>query len=161
MALANAAPSPYHNVQPYLMVPDSKAAIEFYVRIFGATERMRMPSPSGGIMHAELHFGDTVVMLADESPAMDAWAPAHFGGSPVAMMLYVSDVDQTYRDALAAGATSRREPADQFYGDRSADIVDPFGHRWHMATRVREVSSEEMNEALAKMGAPSAELATS
>ena len=149
MSLATAAPRGYHNVLAYLIVEDAARAIDFYTSIFGATERTRMPGPNGRILHAELDFGDSCVMLADQNPAMDAWAPGHFGGSPVTLMLYVSDVDETYRRAITAGGRSRREPADQFYGDRTAGVDDPFGHRWYLATHIRDVSPEEMQSAMA------------
>lgn len=124
-------PDGYHSIQPYLMFPDSAKAIAFFIEAFGAKERMRMQEDGGGrINHAELQIGDSVVMLADENPAIHAYAPKHYGGSPISLMIYVEDCDTTYHRALAAGATSEREPADQPYGDRMAGILDPFGYKW-------------------------------
>jgi PhnB protein len=124
-------PHGYHSIQPYLMFIDSAKAIAFFIEAFGAKERMRMQEEGGGrINHAELQFGDSVVMLADENPAIHAYGPKHYGGSPISLMIYVEDCDTTYHRALAAGATSEREPADQPYGDRMAGILDPFGYKW-------------------------------
>lgn len=129
-------PPNYHSVQPYLIFENCRQAIEFYTRVFGARERLLMPAADGRVSHAELAFGDSVVMMADESAASDAFAPAHFGGSPIKMMLYVESCDATYRVALDAGAESIREPADQPYGDRMAGIRDPFGYTWFIGTPI-------------------------
>jgi PhnB protein len=139
-------PDGYHSVTPYLIIGKRKAAeaIDFYIRAFDAKEIMRMPGPDGGIVHAELQLGDSRIMLADESPKMDAYGPDHFKGSPVTLFVYVPDVDAITRQATAAGATVVRPVADQFYGDRTAGLTDPFGHRWYLATHVRDVSQEEM-----------------
>jgi PhnB protein len=139
-------PDGYHSVQPYLIFKDAAAAIDFYKKALGATERMRMPTPEGRIMHAELEIGDSCLMLADEHPQIGALSAQHFGGSPVAIMLYVEDCDKIYKQALAAGAKSEREPADQFYGDRMSGVVDPFGYRWYIATHVKDVTPEEMQK---------------
>jgi PhnB protein len=144
MSTFSPAPAGYHSVQPYLIVNDAAAAIEFYKRALGATERMRMAGPDGRIMHAELVFGDSCVMLADEHPGADAYSPSHFGGSPVKLMIYVADCDATYKTAIAEGATSTREPADQNYGDRNAGIADPFGYTWFVATHLQDMSKEEL-----------------
>ncbi len=140
-------PDGYHSVTPYLIIGKGKAgeAIDFYVRAFNAKEIMRMPGPNG-IAHAEIQLGDSRVMLADEAPKMDAYGPDHFKGSPVTLHIYVSDVDTITKQATAAGATVVRPLADQFYGDRSAGLTDPFGHRWYLATHVRDVSQEEMEQ---------------
>ncbi|HEX5474114.1 MAG TPA: VOC family protein [Vicinamibacterales bacterium] len=143
-------PSNYHAVTPYLIVDDAAAALEFYHRVLNAKEQVRMPGPNGKIAHAEILVGDSHVMLADEAPQIGAYGPKHFNGSPVTLMVYVPDVDATYRTALAAGAVSEREPADQFYGDRTAGVKDPFGHKWYFATHVRDVTPEEMKAAMAK-----------
>jgi PhnB protein len=138
-------PNGYHNVQPYLMFADCAKAIAFFTEAFGAIERMRMQEDGGGrINHAEIQIGDSVVMMADENPAIHAYAPAHYGGSPVSLMIYVENCDTTYNRALAAGATSEREPADQPYGDRMAGILDPFGYKWwigHPLTKNSEAKS--------------------
>jgi len=139
-------PDGYNSVTPYLIIGGGRAsaAIGFYARAFDAKEIMRMPRPDGGIAHAEIRLGDSVVMLADEAPKMEAYGPDHYGGSPITLHLYVPDVDATTAQASAAGATVIRPLADQFYGDRTAGLQDPFGHRWYLATHVRDVSMEEM-----------------
>lgn len=139
-------PDGYHSVTPYLIIGRRRAgeAIDFYARAFNAKEIMRMPGPDGGIAHAEIQLGDSRIMLADEAPKMDAYSPDHFKGSPVTLHVYVPDVDATAKQATAAGATVVRPIADQFYGDRSVGLTDPFGHRWYFATHTRDVSQEEM-----------------
>jgi PhnB protein len=146
-------PDGYHSVTPYLIISSGRAgeALGFYARAFGAEEILRMPRPDGGIAHAEIRLGDSVVMLADESPKMEAFGPSHYGGSPVSLHAYVPDVDATAKQAEAAGAKVIRPIADQFYGDRTAGLQDPFGHRWYLATHVRDVSPEEMKEQMSAM----------
>jgi PhnB protein len=139
MSQVKPVPDGYHSIQPYLMQKDCAAAIAFYVKAFGAREKFRMPSPQGGIGHAEIEIGDSVIMLADESPQMDAYSPAHFGGSPVSLLIYTENCDGMYRQALAAGASSVREPADQPYGDRMSGVLDPFGYKWWIATHIKDV----------------------
>ncbi len=126
-------PEGYNTLQPYLMVTDSSAARDFYREVFGATEKLCMTSPEGRIVHAEIVIDGSILMMAEENPAIDAFAVAHYGGSPVSLMLYVDNADATYAAALAAGATGLREPADQPYGDRMAGILDPFGYKWWIA----------------------------
>lgn len=126
-------PDGYNTLQPYLMMVSARAAIDWYARVFGAKEKLCMTSPEGRIVHAEVTIGDAVVMMADENPAMDAFAAPHYGGSPASLMLYVGNSDATYAAALAAGATSLREPTNQPYGDRMAGILDPFGYKWWVA----------------------------
>ena len=126
-------PEGYHSVQPYLIFVSATAGMEFYARVFGATEKLCMKSPEGRVVHAEIALGDSVVMLADENPAIEAYAAAHYGGSPVSLMVYVEDCDATYAGALAAGAKGIREPADQPQGDRMAGFLDPFGYTWWVA----------------------------
>ena len=137
-------PDGYHTVTPYLIVGDAAAAIEFYKRAFGATERMRLADPSGKVGHAEIVIGDSAVMLADEFPEMGARGPKSLGGSPVGLAVYVEDVDAMAERAVAAGATVVRPVQDQFYGDRSGTFEDPFGHKWTLATHKEDVSPEEM-----------------
>jgi PhnB protein len=144
MADAKPIPDGYSTLTPYLIVPDGAASVEFYRRAFGASERMRLVTPDGKIGHAELVIGDSVVMLADEYPAHGARAPQHFGGSPVMLHLYVQDVDAVVARAVAAGATLTRPVQDQFYGDRSGAVTDPFGHLWHIATHIEDVAPEEI-----------------
>ena len=127
------APPGYNSVQPYLMFVDAAEAIAFYGKVFGATEKLRMNAPEGRIVHAEITIGDSVIMLADENPAIEAFAAPHYKGSPVSLMVYVENSDATYQTALNVGATSLREPADQPYGDRMAGILDPFGYKWWIA----------------------------
>jgi PhnB protein len=138
-------PDGYHSVQPYLIIKNAAAAIDFYKRAFGAKERLRMEK-DGRVGHAEIEIGDSCVMLADEHPEIGAHSPEHYGGSPVSLMVYVTDCDAVYKQALAAGAKSDREPADQFYGDRMAGVLDPFGYKWYLGTHIKDVSPKEMEQ---------------
>ena len=144
-------PDGYPRVSPYLIVDGAAAAIDFYTSVLGATERMRMPGPDGRIGHAELQLGDSVVMLADEFPDMNIKGPKTVGGSPVTVCVYVEDVDATFKKALAAGAKEQRPLEDQFYGDRTGQFEDPFGHQWSVQTHVEDVEPEEMGKRAAKM----------
>ncbi len=146
-------PEGYHTVTPYLIVRGGAAAIEFYKKAFNATELVRMPMPNGKLGHAELRIGDSCVMLADEAPEMNARAPVTIGGTPVGLALYVEDCDAMFNRAVSAGAKVERPLADQFYGDRSGTIVDPFGHKWTIGTHKEDVSPEEMKERMAKLPA--------
>lgn len=139
---------------PYLMVDGASEAIEFYSHAFGATERYRLEMPGGGIGHAEIEAFGATIYLADAPDDMDGDAanPRKLGGSSVLLHQYVSDVDAVTEQAVAAGGTLVREPADQFYGDRAALIADPFGHLWSFHTHVRDVTPQEMAEAAAAMG---------
>jgi PhnB protein len=145
-------PDGYHTATPYLIVKGAAQAIEFYKKAFGATELMRMPQPGGKIGHAEIKIGDSPIMLADESPDVGAHSPQSIGGSPVSIMLYVEDVDRIFSQAVAAGAKVKRPVADQFYGDRTGGIEDPFGHLWYIATHKEDVSPEEMRKRAAAAG---------
>jgi PhnB protein len=138
-------PDGYHTVTPYLIVKDAARALEFYKHAFGATEVMRMADPKGRVGHAEIRIGDSPIMLADEFPEIGARSPQTIGGSPVSILLYVEDVDALFRQALAAGGKEQRPIKDQFYGDRSGTLVDPFGHVWHIATHKEDLSREEMD----------------
>jgi PhnB protein len=137
-------PDGYPQLTPYLCVDPADKAIEFYKKVFGATERMRMPSPGGKIGHAELQIGDSVLMLSDEHPEFGALSPRSVGGTPVTLSLYVEDVDSVFKKATAAGAKQLREVRDEFYGDRTGQFEDPFGHKWSVATHVEDLSPEEM-----------------
>ena len=137
-------PDGYHSIQPYLIFKSASDAIAFYVKAFGATERLRMANPDGRIGHAEIVIGDSVIMMADEHPQIGAMSAEHYGGSPVSLMLYVDDCDAAYKQALTAGATSKREPADQPYGDRMAGVKDPFGFEWYLGTHIKDMSKEEL-----------------
>jgi PhnB protein len=147
MADVKPIPDGYPQVTPYLHLDGAQEAIEFYEKVFGARERMRMGGPDGKIGHAELELGDGgLIMLADASPDMGARSPKDIGGSPVTLSLYVEDVDAVFGAAVEAGATPIREVEDQFYGDRSGGFEDPFGHRWSVATHVEDVPPEEMEK---------------
>jgi len=142
----------YTRITPYLVVHGASQAIEFYKTQFGAVEDVRMDGPDGSVAHAELKIGDAVFMLADEVPEMGYRGPKTLGGSPVSLLLYVEDVDVVVEKALASGATLLRPVADQFYGDRTATLVDPFGHTWTVATHVEDVTPEEMQRRMAAAG---------
>lgn len=144
-------PEGYHNVTPYLIVNGAARALDFYKRVFGATERMRMAGPDGKVGHAEVGIGDSVIMLADEHPEMGARAPGAFGGAAVSIMLYVDDVDATVKTAVAQGAKVVRAIEDKFYGDRTGTIEDPFGHHWHVGTHKEDVPPDEMQRRAAAM----------
>ncbi len=150
MATVNPIPEGYPRVTPYLCVDGAKAAMEFYMHVLGATERMYMPAPDGKIGHAELQVGDSVIMLSDEFPDMGVMSPRSVGGSPVALSVYVEDVDAVFDRAIQAGATALRPVENQFYGDRSGQFEDPFGHRWNVASHVEDVSPEEMEKRVAQ-----------
>jgi PhnB protein len=137
-------PEGYRTVTPYLMARRADQAIEFYKRAFGAKERFRMQGQDGRVMHAELQIGDSLVFLCDEFPEMGGKSPETLKGSPVSLFLYVEDVDAWFQQAVDAGATVKTPVADQFWGDRWGALTDPFGHEWHLATRVEEVSPEEL-----------------
>src|SRR5579863_859977 len=125
-------PDGYHSVTPYLIIDNGRAndALDFYARAFGAKEKLRMPRPDGGIAHAEMLLGDSIIMLADESLDKGACGPRHYGGTPVTLFVYVPNVDATTKQAQAVGARITEPVADQFYGDRTAGLEDPFGHKW-------------------------------
>ena len=137
-------PDGYHTATPYLIIRGAGDAIEFYKKAFGATELFRFPTPDGKIGHAEIKIGDSPIMLADESPEMGYKSPQSLGGSPISIMIYVADVDTVFKQAIAAGGKEQRPVKDQFYGDRSGTLEDPFGHVWHVATHKEDVSPEEM-----------------
>ncbi len=142
--MANAIPEGYHSVTPYLIVDDASRAIDFYTRAFGAEEKFRLPM-GDKIGHAELQIGDSVVMLADEFPERDIRGPKARGGATSSLMIYVEDVDTVFQRAIDAGGTVDGEGVkDQFYGDRSGTLVDPFGHKWTIATHVEDVPEDEL-----------------
>jgi PhnB protein len=134
----------FSRLSAYLVVKGAARAIDFYTRVFGATELYRLTEPSGKVGHAELELGGARFMLADEYPDFGALSPVTIGGSPISMHLYVDDVDALVKRAEEAGATLLRPLKDEFFGDRTAMVSDPFGHKWHLATRVEDVSPEEM-----------------
>lgn len=144
MSQVKPIPDGYAAVTPYLTVKGAAQAIDFYKKVFGAEEVMRMPMPNGRIAHAEINIGGSFVMLSDESEEWKAFSPQTVGDTSVSLMLYVPDVDATVQRALDAGATLTMAVADQFYGDRAGGIKDPFGHKWHIATHVEDVPPDEM-----------------
>jgi len=137
-------PEGHHAVTPYLSVKGAASAIDFYKKAFGATEVMRMPQPDGRIGHAELTIGDSRLMLADEFPDMNFRGPHSIGGTPVHLHLYVNDVDAVVAQAVAAGAKVLRPVQDQFYGDRTGSLSDPYGHVWHVATHKEDLTPDEL-----------------
>jgi PhnB protein len=145
-------PEGYHTLTPYLIVNDANAAIAFYRKALGASELFRFDAPGGKIGHAEIRIGDSVVMLADEHPQMQCYGPGHYNGTPVSLMLYVEDVDTVVDGAVKNGAKLTRPVEDQFYGDRSGTITDPFGHSWHIATHVEDVPMDELKKRAAALG---------
>jgi len=148
-------PEGYHTVTPYLVLQGAAAALDFYKRAFSAEELVRMPGPGGRVMHAEIKIGDSMVMLADESPERGYRGPHALGGTPVSICLYVEDVDSLAAQAVAAGAKAIRPVEDQFYGDRSGTFSDPYGHQWTISTHVEDVSPEEMHRRMAALAQPS------
>jgi PhnB protein len=149
-------PEGYTSVTPYLTVDDAKGAIEFYTRAFGATERGVMAAPDGKIAHAELQIGDGIIMLSDKFPQSACQTPKELGGTTVAIFLFVEDVDSVVQDAADAGATITMQPENQFWGDRLGQVTDPFGNVWQIATRVEDLSPDEIEargrEFMASMG---------
>jgi PhnB protein len=152
MAEVKPIPEGYPRVTPYLHVDGAAAAIDFYSEVFGAKERMRMPGPDGKLGHAEIEIGESIVMLADEFPDMGALSPRTVGGTPVTIHVYVEDVDKAFDTAVKLGAKAIRPVENQFYGDRSGQFVDPFGHQWNVASHVEDVSPEEMERRMAQIG---------
>jgi PhnB protein len=145
-ANVKAVPDGYHSVTPYLIVKGAATAIEFYERAFGARQRLCLPAPGGGIGHAELEIGDSILMLADEFPGMGARGPQAIGGTPVSLLIYVENVDKVYGDAIAAGAKPVRGLENRFYGDRAGQVEDPFGHVWTLASHIENVTAEQLSE---------------
>lgn len=146
-----AIPAGYHSVTPYLVMRDAAQAIDFYKSALGATETFRFGAPDGKIGHAEIKVGDSVIMLADEMPDMGYRGPQTLGGTAVSLMVYVEDVDQQFQRAIDAGAKVKQPVKDQFYGDRSGTVEDPFGHVWTIATHVEDVSQDELEKRAAAM----------
>ncbi len=142
----NPIPDRYRRVTPALVVNGGVQALEFYAEVFGATERMRYPGPDGTVAHAEIEIGDSIVIVEDASPYMGTKAPPAAGldGSPTFLYIYVENVDEVIERAVKLGATLKRPPQDQFYGDRDGSIIDPFGHGWTVASHVEDVAPDEM-----------------
>jgi len=150
MADVKPVPDGYPRVTPYLAVDGAADAIEFYGKVLGTRERMRMPGPDGKIGHAELELGDSVIMLADEFPDMGHRGPKSLGGTPVTISVYVEDVDDAFQRAIEEGAKELRAVENQFYGDRSGQFEDPFGHRWNVSTHVEDIPPAEMEKRAAE-----------
>lgn len=146
-----AIPDGFHSITPYLICRDAPAALEYYKTALGARELLRLATPDGGIAHAEIEIGDSRLMLADEHPDMGFLSPASLSGSGVSLMLYVDDADAAFRRAIKAGAEELRPVADQFYGDRSGTLKDPFGHTWTIGTHTEDLSQEEIDRRFAEM----------
>jgi len=142
-------PDGYHSVTPYLIVKGADRAIDFYKKVFGASQRMRMEGPNGTVGHAEIEIDGSVIMLADECPDMGFRGPQSLGGAGVSLMLYVKDVDACFNRAVAAGAKALRPVQDQFYGDRSGTVEDPSGHVWTISTHKEDLSAEEIQRRMA------------
>lgn len=141
-------PDGYHSVTPYLSIKGAAEAIDYYKKAFGATELFRMDH-EGKVGHAEIKIGDSPIMLSDEYPEMGFVSPKTLGGTPVGIMIYVEDVDTTFKQAIAAGGVEKKPLQDQFYGDRSGTLTDPFGHVWTVATHKEDVTPEEMDKRMA------------
>lgn len=160
---AQTPPAGYHTVTPYLTAADAVAAIEFYKAAFGAVETCRLTMPDGSIAHAEVRIGDSHVMLGQECPAWGNKSPLTLGGSPVGLCVYLPDVDAAFARAVSAGAKVDRPVEDQFYGDRSGTVTDPFGHKWTLATHVEDMTPAEMQRRMdawiASMAQPQAQAA--
>jgi PhnB protein len=150
-AKVKAIPEGYHSVTPYLSVKGAAQALEFYKKAFGAKELMRMPAPGGKVGHAEIQIGDSRIMMADEMPDHGNKSPQTLGGSPVNLLIYVEDVDKAFAQAVAAGAKVEMPVKDQFYGDRTSAVRDPFGQGWYIHTHIEDVTPEEMQKRMAAM----------
>jgi PhnB protein len=146
-----AVPAGHHTVTPYLAIKDAVKALEFNQRAFGAAEVYKLLMPDGRLGHAEILIGDSMIMMADEFPEYGAKSPETLGGSPVSIQLYVEDVDTFFKKAVAAGATERKAVTDQFYGDRSGQLEDPFGHLWWVATHEEDIAPEELQKRVQTM----------
>lgn len=147
-----AIPDGYYSLTPYLVCKGAEKAIDFYTKVFGAQEIMRMPGPGGRIMHAEVKIGNSMLMLSDENKERGALSPETIGGTTASIMFYTDDVDAVFNRAVAAGAKSETPPENMFWGDRMGNLVDPFGHKWAIATHKEDVSPDEMQKRMAAIG---------
>lgn len=148
---AKPIPEGWHSITPHLVCAGAADAIAFYEKAFGAVELMRLNGPGGQLMHASLRIGDSTLMLVDENPAWGALGPKSLKGSPVTIHLFVENVDASVERAVAAGATVTMAPADMFWGDRYGVLEDPFGHKWSVATHLRDLSADEIQQAMAAL----------
>lgn len=146
-----AIPAGHHTVTPYLAIKNAVQALDFYKKAFGATEVNKLIMPDGRLGHAEIRLGDSIIMMADEFPEYGGKSPQTLGGTPVNIHLYVEDVDAFFKNAVAAGAKERKPIKDQFYGDRSGQLEDPYGHLWWVATHKEDVSPQEMQKRVQAM----------
>ncbi|QJW97949.1 VOC family protein [Frigoriglobus tundricola] len=144
-------PAGYHTVTPYITVRGGAKAIEFYKAALGAVEIMRFAAPDGTVMHAEIEVGGSRVMLSDEMPAFGNRSPEALGGTSGGLVVFLADVDAAFARAIAAGAKEYKPVADQFYGDRSGTVLDPFGHVWTLTTHIEDVSIDEMHRRCAEL----------
>jgi PhnB protein len=151
---SNPATNPAHSLIPYLILDQAAQAIEFYTKVFGARELVRLAGPDGKIMHAEIQIGAATLMLADEFPDMGYLSPKSLGGSPVSILLYVADVDTVFARAIAAGASEKMPLSDQFDGERRGTLSDPYGHVWLLATKQEQISYEELSRSFKQMMDP-------
>ncbi len=151
MAKVAFQPPGYQSVTPYLALRDTKSAIDFYKRAFGAELVLKLDMPDGAIAHAEIRIGDSIVMMSEENEQWGSRSPQTLGGSPVFLMIYVPDADAAFAKAIAAGCTQVKLVEDQFYGDRSGAVKDPYGYQWTLATHIEDVSQEEVERRMAKM----------
>lgn len=147
----NYLPAGYHHVTPYLIVADAARAIDFYRRAFGGIQVLRMDAPGGKVGHPEIQIGDSRIMLADEFPECEARSPQTIGGTPVSLMLYVEDVAVVVARAVSLGAKMLKPIQDQFYGDRTGTITDPFGHQWTIGTHTEDVSQDDLKKRMAAL----------
>jgi PhnB protein len=150
MAKVKPIPDNYPRVSPHLSITGTPEAIDFYTEVFAARERMRMSTPEGAVAHAEIEIGDSVIMVGEGMPGGRDPSPETLGGSPVALFVYMEDVDEVFKRAVEAGAREVMAPEDRFYGDRVAMFDDPFGHRWNVATHIEDVPPEEMEQRAAE-----------
>jgi PhnB protein len=151
MSSVKPIPPGHHTVTPYLAIKNAAKALEFYKKAFAATEIYKLMLPDGRLGHAEIRLGDSIIMLADEFPEYGGKSPETLGGSPVSIHLYVEDADACFNKALAAGAKERKPIMDQFYGYRSGELEDPFGHLWWVATHKEDVAPEELQKRVQAM----------
>lgn len=151
MAKVKPIPDGYHSITPYLIIKGAQKALDFYAKAFGAEETFKMPGPDGTIGHAEMRIGNSMFMLADENPKMGHKSATTLGGSPMGILLYVDNVDEVFQRAVDAGATVERPIANQFYGDRTGGVKDPFGFSWYISTHIEDVTPEEMQRRAQQM----------
>ncbi|MDA8091709.1 MAG: VOC family protein [Nitrospiraceae bacterium] len=155
--MTKAIPEGFHSVTPMFTFKDARKAIEFYKRAFGATEKYAMPGPDGkGIMHAELLIGESIIMMGEENPGQPCKSAETMGCSPISFYIYVGNADQAFQKAIEAGAESRMPVQDMFWGDRVGTVQDPFGYSWWLATHIKDVTPQEMQEGAKAMFAQAA-----